>query len=236
MTPHGAQVTMAAGGLINYVGERPMTEQEWQASTHPRKMLKFLKAKASERQLRLFAVACCRLRFPAWDLGDLAERYADGQVTSEEMSAIAENALRTAGTWYRHMEAEDVDRARALIGAATARDGDKAATLAVKVLGVEHRPAGAQLLRDIIGNPLHPPPPLDPAVLAWNDGTVRRLAETAYRERHLPSGDLDRGRLAILADALLDAGCADEDLIAHCRGPGPHVRGCWAVDAILGNQ
>ena len=45
---------------------------------------------------------------------------------------------------------------------------------------------------------------------------------------------MDAARLAVLADALLDAGCDDEALIAHCREPGPHARGCWAVDAILG--
>jgi hypothetical protein len=47
---------------------------------------------------------------------------------------------------------------------------------------------------------------------------------------------LDSGRLDILADALLDAGCGDEDLIAHLRSEGPHVRGCWAVDLILGKE
>jgi hypothetical protein len=90
------------------------------------------------------------------------------------------------------------------------------------------------LLRCLVG-PLHfrPSPPLPPAVLAWNDGTVRRMAEGIYEVRRMPEGTLDAARLAILADALLDAGCEDEELMAHCRGDGPHVRGCWAVDAIL---
>jgi hypothetical protein len=92
----------------------------------------------------------------------------------------------------------------------------------------------ADLLRDIFGNPFRPPPPLPRAVLAWNDGTVRRIAQAIYQERRMPEGALDTGRLAILADALLDAGCDDEELIQHCRSAGPHVRGCWAVDAILG--
>jgi hypothetical protein len=91
-----------------------------------------------------------------------------------------------------------------------------------------------RLLRDIFGNPFRPSPPLPPAVLAWNDHTVPRLAQAIYAERHLPSGTLDVARLAILADALLDAGCEDEDLIRHCGSEGPHVRGCWAVDLILG--
>jgi hypothetical protein len=45
---------------------------------------------------------------------------------------------------------------------------------------------------------------------------------------------LDTVRLAVLADALEEAGCADPDLLGHLRGPGPHVRGCWAVDLLLG--
>jgi hypothetical protein len=93
-----------------------------------------------------------------------------------------------------------------------------------------------QLLHDIFGNPFHPPPPLPPAVLAWNDGTVRRIAQGIYDERLLPEGTLDTARLAILADALLDAGCDDDALIQHCREPGPHVRGCWAIDLILGKE
>lgn len=54
-------------------------------------------------------------------------------------------------------------------------------------------------------------------------------------ERQLPSGHLDAGRLAILADALEEGGGANADILSHCRSPGPHVRGCWVVDLILEN-
>jgi hypothetical protein len=64
---------------------------------------------------------------------------------------------------------------------------------------------------------------------------VLSLAEAAYQERLLPSGELDPQRLAVLADALEEAG-AEGDLLAHLRGPGPHVRGCWALDAALGGE
>jgi hypothetical protein len=86
--------------------------------------------------------------------------------------------------------------------------------------------AHARLVCDIFGNPFRPSPAVSPAVLRWNDGTVRRLAQAIYDDRQLPVGTLDAGRLAILADALLDAGCEDEELVRHCREPGPHVRGC----------
>jgi hypothetical protein len=83
------------------------------------------------------------------------------------------------------------------------------------------------LLRDVVG------PAICPAIQgAWlcnSGGTVRRLAEAIYEERafdHLP----------ILADALEEASCSDEALLGHLRGPSPHVRGCWAVDLILGKK
>ena len=91
-----------------------------------------------------------------------------------------------------------------------------------------------RLVHDMFGNPFRPSPRLPPSVLAWSDRTVPRIAQVIYDDRKMPEGTLDTGRLAVLADALLDAGCDDEALIQHCREPGPHVRGCWAVDLILG--
>jgi hypothetical protein len=93
-----------------------------------------------------------------------------------------------------------------------------------------------EVLACIVGNPFRPSPLLPAAVLGWNDRTVHRLAQAIYDDRKLPEGTFDAGRLAILADALLDAGCDDEALMQHCREPGPHVRGCWAVDLILGKE
>jgi hypothetical protein len=90
------------------------------------------------------------------------------------------------------------------------------------------------LLRDILANPFRPTPAIDQAWSAWMEGIVRRLAESIYEERSLPGGTLDRTRLAVLADALEEAGCSNQDLLAHCRLAGEHVRGCWAVDLILG--
>jgi hypothetical protein len=48
----------------------------------------------------------------------------------------------------------------------------------------------------------------------------------------LPSGLLAGERLALLADALEEAGCSEAAVLEHLRGPGPHVRGCWVVDLI----
>jgi hypothetical protein len=71
---------------------------------------------------------------------------------------------------------------------------------------------------------------------AWNDGMLRRIAKGIYEERQMPQGTLDTARLRVLANALVDAGCDEEELLAHCRSKGPHVKGCWAVDLILGRQ
>jgi hypothetical protein len=99
------------------------------------------------------------------------------------------------------------------------------------------RAVQAALLCDIVGPaPFRRLRPPSASVVSWNDGTVRRIAGGMYEERQLPSGTLDSARLAILADALLDAGCEDEDLLAHCRSAGPHFRGCWAVDLLLGKE
>jgi hypothetical protein len=91
------------------------------------------------------------------------------------------------------------------------------------------------LLRDIFGNPFRPAS-LSSATLRWNDCTACRIAQVIYDVRQLPAGTLDTTRLAVLADALLDAGCDDEELIRHCRSTGPHVRGCWVVDLVLAKQ
>jgi hypothetical protein len=92
--------------------------------------------------------------------------------------------------------------------------------------------AQAALARDIF----RPLKPLSATVLGWKEGTVVKLAQAAYDNRLLPSGHLAMDRLAVLADALEDAGSDDAELLAHLRSPGPHVRGCRAVDALLGRK
>jgi hypothetical protein len=88
------------------------------------------------------------------------------------------------------------------------------------------------LIRDVFGNPFRPVT-IDPA---WRTPTVLALAEAAYDERILPEGRLAADRLAVLADALEEAGCIRADLSNHLRVSGPHVRGCWVVDQILAKE
>jgi hypothetical protein len=94
----------------------------------------------------------------------------------------------------------------------------------------------AVVLREIAGNPFLEIS-AEPAWLAWNSGCVVKLAEAIYQERELPTGSLDNALLAILADALEDAGCANQDILGHCREQGGvHVRGCWVIDVLLGKE
>jgi hypothetical protein len=86
----------------------------------------------------------------------------------------------------------------------------------------------ADLLRCIIGNPFHPAD-IDSKWLSWNNGTIPAIARRIYDERRFED-------MPILADALEDAGCADAAILDHCRGPGPHVRGCWVLDLLLGKE
>jgi hypothetical protein len=82
----------------------------------------------------------------------------------------------------------------------------------------------ARLIREIFGNPFRPVP-LDPL---WLTSDVQALARGIYEERAFD-------RMPILADALQDAGCTNEDVLNHCRDANAaHVRGCWVLDLLLG--
>jgi hypothetical protein len=98
----------------------------------------------------------------------------------------------------------------------------------------EEERALCDLIRDVLGNLFRPSPPIDPSVLTWNGGIVPRLAVSAYEGRLLPSGQLEPNRLAVLADALEEAGCTEAGILEHLRGPGPHARGCHVLDLLAG--
>jgi hypothetical protein len=84
------------------------------------------------------------------------------------------------------------------------------------------RAVQASLLRCIFGNPFRPIA-ADPS---WLTSTVVGLADAIYNDRAFD-------RLPILADALVESGCDNPDILRHCRSEGPHARGCWACDLLL---
>ncbi len=232
-----------------------MTEAEWLNATDPQAMLAFLRdsGKLSERKARLFAIGCSRR---IWHLladersrraVEVAEAFAEGQVTHRRLTATRDEA---AGVWYD--KRNTVANARNVgsstnraVHAAQAAEGTvwpRGAVWAAKIVLEEALRAGlkrqgpADLLRDLFGPLLFGEIRLDPSWLTWNHGTVQQLARVAYEEREMPSGHLDRTRLAVLADAVEEAGCDQADLLDHLRGPGPCVRGCWVVDLLLAKE
>jgi hypothetical protein len=105
-----------------------------------------------------------------------------------------------------------------------------------RTIETEIRKAIAHIVRDIFGNAYRPRPTPEPGWVRWNDGALPMLAAVAYESRMPPSLTLDPARVAVLGDALEDAGCADTEILDHMRDPGPHVRGCWALDLLLGKS
>jgi hypothetical protein len=192
---------------------------------------------------------------------DLAERYADGGAGAAELAEAARQAGSTLWDAPTGMAARDAAASardaldpvasRAVAAGPTAAAVAGGATLGIprrrnnrpsrKWKGVWDRAFADEqrgqsgLIRDLFGNPFRTAA-VDPAWLAWRGGTVARLVQAAYDERDLPSGHLDPARLVVLADALEEAGCADPALLGHLRSGGEHVRGCWAVDALLGKS
>jgi hypothetical protein len=169
----------------------------------------------------------------------VVERFADGRATNEEVkTAEAEaNAI-----WLKN--ASD-DTALAFIQLFwTEVNGLHVSTTTLSAAfeqqqrqankpfeSLEGRTSGAcpseereqcALIRDIFGNPFHP----ITFTASWRTGTAITLSREMYESR-------DFAAMPILADALQDAGCNNADILDHCRGPGPHVRGCFVVDLLL---
>jgi len=221
-----------------------MTEQEWLTCTDPRPMLDFLKDNASDRKLRLFACACCRR---IWHLLSdkrsrkavkFSEQYADGLVTEAELRRAGHAAWQAA---CKSTTGEAVQGERSLqhrawdaVGVACYENVRLRNCLrfvinaVVEAVNDETRFHPCLLLRDIFGGVFRTVA-MGESWLAWNDGAVRKMAQAIYDDRAFD-------RMPQLADALEEAGCDNPDLLAHCRQPGPHVRGCWAVDLLLGKE
>jgi hypothetical protein len=222
-----------------------MTEAEWLACTDPKSMLKFLRGKASDRKLRLFACACCRRawhQLEQWfdppmaasmeETVRRAELYADGHTTRDEM--LQAQAGWDASGYELGYAFYDCAGKRAELLEVPARVAHALTELELPI--EPERAAQVDLLREVIGNPFRRPPKLNRSWLGRKDSAVRRLAQTAYDDRTLPAGSLDPSHLAVLADALEDAGCDNAEMLGHLRGPEVHVRGCWAVDLLLGRE
>ena len=206
-----------------------MTEAEWLACADPDQMLDWLtdgwgaqsdggvrhlpgcsSRAASERKLRLFTCAAVRFMWAGLPPTAVQETLTQGE-QAEAAEGFPEDWLSIMNSMVRAAEGQE-------------------------------RPRYAHFLRDIFGNPFkrkfwaesweqkaNGHVIVDPAWVRWQDGTVATIAQA-----------IDEGgkfeEMPILADALDDAGCDNEDLLRHCRAEGPHVRGCWALDLLLGKE
>jgi hypothetical protein len=236
-----------------------MTEAEWLACAEMVPLWEYLEYRNLERnhrKVRLFACACCRRAWPlltdprSRDAVEAAEGYVDQRITPEELSAHSEAAWKAVNAARRVAQrraAEAVVDATGpgeptpcgvsfMVSKAIARNAAAGrfseSQLETRAEWHQEQKVHAALTRDIFGNPFRPVS-ID---LTWLTPTVTNLAAAADEERMLPSGELDPARLAVLADVLEDAGCAERAILDHLRSPGPHARGCYAVDLILSKE
>jgi hypothetical protein len=212
-----------------------VTEAQWLAATDPEEMLAFLRdcGKASDRKLRLFTCACCRAVWGSLAAErsrravETAERYADGLATDQDLHRAHSQAFEVARQFWQGMglrrfvrRGYTPEEGRLLLAGEVAHAHTP---FLIGRLGwlrsdEELKAVSPALLRCVFAKPVGAPPRIDPAWHEWNSGLVVRLAQAAYEERLLPAGHLHPARLAVLADALEDAGCSDPDILGHLRG------------------
>jgi hypothetical protein len=228
-----------------------MSETAWLTSHDPQALLSLLEGRASERKLRLFACAAVRrfwdlLRSPQIrDVVAVSARYADGLADDAELTEAREQ-----GQWLvlgppmfeasayaaarATTEVSAIDAARLVVDQGQRQAWEQAAYGGLP--GRDERDAGEQereaertaqcaLLRYHFGNPFRPQR-FDPAWLRWADGTLPKMARAIYDNSQFEE-------LQFLADALIDAGCDDDELLTQCRPPTQHDRGFWLLDALL---
>jgi hypothetical protein len=170
-------------------------------------------------------------------LVDVAERYADGLATKEELELARRRFephidssyfLCLAYAWVNVASALNP---RGIISLHLLGSVDEIAQdrgsgpPAVERMPIPWRAEYLPILAEIVGP--SPAVRIDPFWLAWNDGTVVKLAQSIYEDHRFDD-------MPILGDALEEAGCTEQAILCHCREPRKHWRGCWLVDAILG--
>ena len=229
-----------------------MTEAEWLACRTSRTLLDFLRGDLTERKLRLIGCGCCRACRPEFKLAEcgtalaVAERIADGVASQDEIAEgyrlasyardMATGTMKGIPKRYKSPEAvgsswavyelvEMLERTEHFLH--YLHEGVAGALRSLAA--IDRRPSAdraqqTRVIRDIVGNPFRPIT-CDPS---WRTSDVMLLAQGIYDDRAFD-------RMPILADALQDTGCDNDDILNHCRDTSLiHVRGCWVVDLVLG--
>lgn len=223
-----------------------MKRQAWLKATDPEKMLKHLGKTASDRKVRLFTVACCRR---AWHFAKakrlppllaILEDVADGCVKSRDREQARDRAYKVAtddklddmqqclgfelwGALNKNLDENACDYGECAAAAFGYKAGDGRKFERGKAAERKLQPA---VVREIFGDPFQPVK----VKKQWRTDTVLALAQQMYDAREFSAAP-------ILADALQDAGCDADELLAHLRDPkATHYRGCWAIDLVLGKS
>lgn len=206
-----------------------MTDAEWWAtSSDPELMLGLVGDLTGKRKLHLFLCACCRSVWSWLDQATQASVEHAEKLAGTPLSVRVKIDLADGSTW----------RADKRLGEFTTSDEGhgtnlrEATSIASRIDSIYNLTAAqsgqavqSDIVRDIFGNPFR-----SVAFDArWRTSNAVRVARTIY-------DDLAFDRMPMLAVALMDAGCEDEQVISHCRSDGSHVRGCWVVDLVLGKQ
>lgn len=222
------------------------SEQEWLATSDPNRLirhaLRHTPEHASDRKLILIQVGIAHRVWPL--LADprsraaveVAERSADRLVAPGEVEAARQASLAAYQDLFDWRDRTNPAAQAAHVAFHTVwRNNPKVWQDTIGLLvwlnrrdqgrGLLPRKEQAAVVRDVLGNPFRPVA-LSPG---WLSSTAVGLARHIHESR-------DFATMPFLADALEDAGCADEQLLDHCRGPGPHARGCWVVDLVLGKH
>jgi hypothetical protein len=228
-----------------------MTEQQWLTCTMPDDLLNWLEDRVSDRKLRLFATACCRhvwklIAHPdAREAVQISERFADGLATAKELAAAKTKALRACRELAKSMRTLTEQRKfalasrqfAALAAASCACEADViSAAFRTKMVMAETRGRKAnreeledayqcELLRDLFGNPFR----RSKWQAKWGTPAVVELATVIYEQRRFE-------RMPRLGGLLQKAGCESTEVLQHCRSSVEHVRGCWVVDLVLGQD
>ena len=208
-----------------------LTEAEWLRARSPQPLLAHLAGGISPRQLRLFAVACCRRIWPLVPpdgrrVVEAAERFAEGEIT--EVAFMHERWTLGYYSFVGYNSSAHMAVQYATRPSVDPRVTSEGALAAVRAAAGEYdgaeaeRQAQADLFRCVFGNPFRP----IEAAWHWFTPNVIDVARALYEDRAFE-------RMPILADALMDEGCDSEEMLDHCRKPGEHTRGCWVLDLIL---
>ena len=236
-----------------------MTEGQWLAtSTAPMQMAKVAVRRADGRKLQLLGTAILQLvtddsfddsllaavaAVEAYACGELDERFFRTTAAAVEMAGRNAAGIRDghAAAAVATLFATDLRRSLPATLAwvrLIARLSDIVGETANRYPIVRTRQC--DLFREILGNPFRPWQPvagwLDPAARIAPDGATVRVSDTALSLATTIDRDRAYDRLPILADALEEAGWSDPGLLTHCRAGTGHVRGCWAVDLVLGRK